>query len=171
MSRLQDQLREREYQRLKRRQGQTETQDTPDFEIAARVYNNAAISIATATATALTFNSERFDTDTMHSTSVDTGRLTCVTAGFYEITVNIEWAANATGRRVVSLRVGGLTTIASLQAMAVSDGTVTRQSLTTVYELAEGDYVEVLVVQTSGGNLNVQATGNLSPEFSMVRVP
>ena len=45
------------------------------------VYNNANISIATGTNTALTFNSERYDNAAMHSTSSNTQRITAPTGG------------------------------------------------------------------------------------------
>ena len=47
----------------------------------ARAYNDANISIANVTSTPLTFNSERWDTDTIHSTVTATGRLTAVKSG------------------------------------------------------------------------------------------
>jgi hypothetical protein len=44
------------------------------------------------------------------------------------------------------------------------------QTVTTVYDLAAGDYLEVFAYQDSGGALNVQTNANYSPEFSMVLV-
>jgi hypothetical protein len=35
----------------------------------------------------------------------------------------------------------------------------------------KGDYVELMVFQTSGGDLNINATLNYSPEFTITRVP
>src|SRR3990167_9330990 len=66
---------------------------------ACRVYHNAAQAITTGTQPDLAFNSERFDNDTMHSTSSNTGRITSTTAGRYLACVNIEFEANATGFR------------------------------------------------------------------------
>src|SRR4051794_16526480 len=52
------------------------------------VYNDAAQSIPDGALTALTFNTEHFDTDSIHSTSSNTSRLTCQTAGIYVITAS-----------------------------------------------------------------------------------
>lgn len=133
----------------------------------ARVYNNANISIPDATFTALTFNSERYDTGGLHSTSVNSGRLTCVTAGKYLITASVEFAANATGYRQIALAVNAVTLIGGQLVPTSSGSVVTQLTVTSLYHLAVNDYVVVLVGQNSGGALDVNATGNLSPEFGM----
>ncbi len=131
-----------------------------------RVYNSAAISHATSgTAQALTFNSERYDTDTMHSTSVNTGRITFTTAGTYDLFATVAWAANVTGFRQIYFRLNGTTIIAIASVMAItSAGEQTFQSLATTYAFAATDYVELVANQNSGGALNVVAVGNYSPE-------
>lgn len=54
---------------------------------ACRVFHNANQSIAEGlTTTEVLFNSELYDTDTMHSTVSSTGRITLTTAGIYVIT-------------------------------------------------------------------------------------
>src|SRR5512139_267514 len=91
--------------------------ERPAFNIGCRVYNNAAINIANDTVTALTFNSERFDTNGIHSTALNTGRLTCQTAGTYVITAHAAFAANATNRRQITIRLNGATIIADSYPM------------------------------------------------------
>jgi hypothetical protein len=138
-------------------------------DTSARVYNSANISIANATETYLTFNSERWDTDTIHSTSSNTDRLTATTAGKYFIFVQINWATNSTGRRKVYLEVNGSTII----AMHIQVGTVgyeTFQNLATHYNLAAGDYVKTKVYQDSGGALNCESNSPFTLEFGMVKV-
>ena len=136
----------------------------------ARVYHNANQSIPDATNTALAFNSERADTNTIHDTVTNNSRLTCQTAGVYSITASVEFAANATGIRSVGLRLNG-TTFLSLQRSPSAGASVTALlSVATMYALAATDYVEVIVSQDSGGALNVLAGGNYSPEFQMSRL-
>jgi hypothetical protein len=142
----------------------------PGGVIAARVYNSANISTANGANTALTFNSERFDTDSIHSTSSNTGRLTATIAGKYLITALVRWAANVTGRRTVFLRLNGSTDIAHTAADAATGGINTVQEVSCLYDMAVGDYVEAVVNQNSGGALNVDAASNYSPEFMMARV-
>jgi len=134
----------------------------------ARVYNSASISIANGTTTALTFDSERWDTGAtseQHSTSSNTGRLTCQRAGLYQVGVALNFDASGTGSRVVALRLNGATTIAEDGKPALAGGYGTAFAVVTDYRLAVGDYMDVVVLQNSGGSLNVLAEGNKSPEF------
>ena len=141
---------------------------------AVRVFHNAATAIVTSTTTALNFNSERYDqaggaSAAQHDTVTNNNRLTCLYAGIYMIDGHIQWAASTSGNREISIRLNGATFIAdhgSSPQLAINFG----QSICTTYTLAVNDYVELLVWQNSGGNLNVNSTGNYSPEFGMVRL-
>lgn len=135
----------------------------------ARVYNNASISVANATLTALTFNNERYDTDTYHSTSSNTSRLTAPAPGLYRISGVVRFAANATGDRRVAIQLNGSTIIAYNIVNAVSGGGVTILTISTDYQLTTSDYVELMAYQASGGALNVDTSINYSPEFMIAR--
>jgi hypothetical protein len=137
------------------------------FDIGARVYNTANLSINNATDTALTFNSERWDTDGLHSTVSNTSRLTCTRAGKYAITGHVEFAANATGGRQVFLRLNGATDIGRVAYTSASATIPSRMIPHAEYDLEVGDYVELYVTQNSGGALNVVAAAQRSPEFEM----
>lgn len=132
---------------------------------ACRVHNSASQTISNNTLTAITFNSERYDTATMHSTVTNTSRITIPVAGIYNIVGSVEWPANGTGTRQALIRVNGSTTIAGStapgNAAASSPNTVGTQ-----YKFAVNDYVELMVFQNSGGNLDAQLNANQSPEFS-----
>jgi hypothetical protein len=67
------------------------TYTSPD--ISCRVYNSGNQTISNATWTDLTFDSELYDTDTMHDTSSNTNRITFTTAGVYVwmLTVMLPW--------------------------------------------------------------------------------
>ena len=142
---------------------------------AVRVYHNAAQSITTSgTPQALAFNSERYDqagnaADTQHDTSTNNSRLTCRYAGVYSISGTAEFASNSTGFRSLLIRVNGTTFIAN-QSTAALSGVATPLAVETKYSLAVNDYVELVANQTSGGALNVNSSGNYSPEFAMSRV-
>ena len=136
----------------------------------ARVYNSADISISNATVTILTFNSERFDTNTIHDTSSNTSRLTCKTAGIYLIFGSVAWSNGALGVRQVSILLNGATVIAKQLSPANDANNTTEQSISTAYELTVNDYVELQVFHGQGSNLNISVLGNYSPEFGMVRV-
>lgn len=136
----------------------------------ARVYNNANISVANNTVVALTFNSEDFDNGNVHSTSVNTGRLTAPITGLYSIGYTIQYASNATGLRFSGLRLNGTVRIGGDHEIPPANGSVTLLSGSTIYRLAATDYVELIVFQNSGVALNVEFAGSNSPYFWMVRL-
>lgn len=138
--------------------------------IGARAYNSANISCASGAAVLLTFDSERYDTDTIHSTSSNTGRLTATTAGKYQITGQAAFATNATGARGLFIRLNGTTELAHVRQPAVAGTDISILNVSTTYDLAATDYLELLAYQTSGSTLNVSAFGNFSPEFMMHKV-
>jgi hypothetical protein len=135
-----------------------------------RVYNSAAISVANATHQALTFDAERVDLAGMHSITTNPSRITALAAGLYLIGGSLQFANHATGIRQISLRLNGVTFIASHKSQALAGGVDHALTLSTLYELAVNDYIELMAYQTSGGALNVNAAGNYSPEFWALRV-
>jgi LysM repeat protein len=136
----------------------------------ARVYNSANISLPTSgTFAVLTFDSEHYDNGSLHSTSANTSRLTVPITGLYVVGCSIAFASNVTGRREVALQVNGTNNIAFDTRPAVN-GERTKVNLTTEYTFAQGDYVEIVAMQTSGGALNVEFLSAYSPEFWMHRV-
>lgn len=137
---------------------------------AVRAYNNASISISNNVTTVLTFNSERWDTNAMHSTSSNTSRLTCVTAGKYVATVCVSFAANATGIRDVLIRLNATTDIAQILLPNAGGTFPTIIEVTATVDMAVNDYLEAYVYQNSGGNLNVLNAADYSPEFSAIGI-
>jgi hypothetical protein len=136
---------------------------------AARVFHSAAQTLTTSVALPLAFDSERFDTDNIHDTVTNNSRLTCRTAGKYQITANAQWPANGTGIRILQIRINGGTVIATTRV--AGNATYGNElNLSALWDMAVNDYVDVLAFQDSGGNLNVAASASFSPEFSMVRV-
>jgi hypothetical protein len=138
----------------------------------ARVHNAADITVSNSSNQYLTFDSELFDTDTIHDVGSNTGRLTAKTAGKYIIGFHGVFAAHATGYREATLQVNHTTAIADV-VLYPGGANQVRLNLTTVYDLAQNDYVEVYVYQNSGGNLTLygnNTTPNYSPHFWMQRI-
>lgn len=129
---------------------------------ACRVYHSTTQSINDNSETTLVFNSERYDTDSMHSTSVDTSRITFNTAGLYEVGATVAVAAAGDYSSVFGrLRVNG-TNFIDTHVLAPNTATTTPfVKLGTVYKFAAGDYVEVRFYQDNTANAarNVQASG------------
>jgi hypothetical protein len=158
----------------------TYVSDNTDFlntPPSARVYNSANLAVANNTNTILTFNSERWDNNTIHSTVTNTGRLTCRTAGLYHIYGHASFASSTdaisstdtdTRARAYEIRLNGTTTLASIGTTPIaSEELQTSASISTIYSLAVDNYVELRVWQNSGGSLNIVSAGNYSPEFGM----
>lgn len=140
-----------------------------DLTPACRVYHNAAQSIASGSFVPLTFNSERFDTDNMHSTVTNPGRITFTTAGLYLVGGNIEFAGNAVGTRGMAILHSGTTYIASI-LQDIDAATTHELNISAVYAFTAGQYVELWAGQTSGGALNVNSGPQYSPEFWAARI-
>jgi len=138
---------------------------------ACRVYNDANIDPATSTWVTLTFNQELYDTNSMHSTVSNTGRITAPTSGggYYIIGANVEFDTTEAGAGQhwigLRLRVNASAVIAqemrSNDAGGVEyDGCIT---ICTLYHLAVADYVEVQCWTTV--DVNVLTSTAYSPHF------
>jgi len=133
----------------------------------ARVYNSAAQAIGSSSWTVLAFDSEDYDTDTIHDTVTNNNRLTCVSAGKYLITINVSWEANATGRRIISFRKNGADA-RGLVTGTVDSSNLCVQVVMTILDLSATDYIEARVFQTSGGELDL--TSDITYAFAMQRI-
>lgn len=127
---------------------------TAPTDTSASVYNSAPQSIPNATATATTFDSEAWDTASIHSTSSNTSRLTAPVAGKYLILGLMQWASSATGTRTVQIVQNGSTTLATVDSapLSIADNV---PIVSVIANLAATDYVELVVTQSSLGSLNV----------------
>jgi hypothetical protein len=135
-----------------------------------RVRKSTNQSIANATETVITFDTETFDTDAYHDNSTNSGRLTVPAgkAGYYSIYFCIQWDVNATGDREISLYINGTATRICF-ANQPGDATLyTAVTGTTTYYLAETDYVQLTAYQDRGGALNV--TNSAAVSFGMNKV-
>lgn len=130
---------------------------------AARVYHNTTQSMTIATDNIVLFNSERYDTDTLHSTVSNTGRMTIATAGVYMFVVNIEWSTVPTTCEL-EFRLNGTTKVAWQSFV----GSTKRCTLVTVYEMAIADYMEVICNPVS--TQTILSTANYSPEYMCHRI-
>jgi hypothetical protein len=133
-----------------------------------RAYRSTTQSISNDTPTAISFDSERWDTNALHDNSTNPTRLKAPVAGTYSIAAHVQFADNATGVRQLAVFVNGSVMWATTEAAAKS--TNNWLSLSTIIQLAANDYIEVYVYQNSGGSLNILSAANYTPECSMVRV-
>ncbi|MEE1838082.1 hypothetical protein [Streptomyces sp. SP17KL33] len=133
-----------------------------------RGYAQTAQSIPDGAWTALTIDTEAFDSDGGHSTTTNTSRYTVQVPGVYLITGTASFAGNATGNRAVRLGVNGNGVIGSFvktlaATVAHSSGVATVAQV----QCVAGDYIEVFGYQSSGGALMTSVTAlDVAPALS-----
>lgn len=123
--------------------------------VGCQLYNSTNALIANNTETALTWNSELFDSHGFHSTSTNTSRITIPTgyAGYYQAVIITTWdIASATGYRAARLHKNGSNVFFSPNVIGSTSAYVGNHVVFNLY-LAEGDYLEAKAFQNSGGNL------------------
>lgn len=131
--------------------------------------SSAGQSLANDTVTLITFDAEEFDTDSYHSTSTNTGRMTIPSGkdGKYLLIAGLRFTANATGSRSVQIYKNGASVAAPTRVMTVSEsGSSTWINGSAILSAVAGDYFEVYGYQKSGGTLDVDAS-QISTRFSI----
>jgi len=138
-------------------------------------------AIPTATYTAVTFDSELFDTDNMHDTVTNTHRLTANKAGYYMVIAHVDWRGNvAGGRRVLGIAKGDTAPSATNIPYARNEGASLATAgaypilaCSAVVYLAAAEWVTLWAWQNTGANLDVLGTAEgygQTSHFSMYRV-
>ena len=145
----------------------TPASSTPTFVGCSVVSTNASQTISNATWTAVTWNSERFDTDGFHDNATNNSRMTVPSgkAGKYSVSAIIAWDNNATGSRYVLVRKNGADYAVTLITPSASEPSGT---LSFIINLAVSDYIEVFVYQNSGANrliYTLEPNGNFSAGY------
>jgi hypothetical protein len=140
-------------------------------EESCRVYHNANQTITTATLTALAFNSERWDPIGMHDVATNNSRIVALEGGIYLFGGSVSFDDHATGSRGLGLRRNGTTYVAFHKQPTVAAANIeTRLSIASIVQMVAGDYMELVVIQRSGGNLDVLASTEYSPEFYAMKL-
>ncbi len=113
-------------------------------------------TIANATLTSVTWDTETLDTNAYHSTSTNTDRITIPSgkAGKYMVGFTLTYTGSSTGIRVGQIRKNG-TSVSQTSLQSVSGAGNTVLSKTHVIDLTVGDYIDLQAYQNSGGNLDL----------------
>jgi hypothetical protein len=121
----------------------------------ARATRESSQSIPTGADTGIEWDTSKFDTNTfLEIGGANPERITIPADGKYLVTASVEFSTNGTGFRQLEIKVNGTTRIAEAND-AASSSFSTSLGATTVAEFSTSDYIEVIVTQNSGGNLNV----------------
>lgn len=137
---------------------------------AVRVRNSTIISIPNNSDTALTFDTEDFDSASMHSVTSQTSRLTAITSGIYILCGDASFAENSTGVRAWKIRVNGTTEIARSIVPTSDNSNSTELTICTTYRFQVGEYAELIARQNSGSSINIYTLPNYSPSFTMTKL-
>jgi hypothetical protein len=127
------------------------------------------------TLTAITWDTESFDTDGYHSTSTDTSRITVPSgkAGYYNVTARITFAGvtSNTSRQIRLYKNGSsIEMLNQVATGASSNGDDNGYTYNTFLNLAVGDYIEIYTYQLSGSTLAVRGNSQFSQPQSIFAV-
>jgi len=140
----------------------------------ARVTQSAAtIAVPDSTPTTITFDTVLYDTDTFFSLAFPT-RLTIPVDGKYDISFGSAlWDPSATGSRTIIIQKnGGPTASVNIVAPVGGGGLTAQETHVRGIQCVAGDFFEVVVLQDSGGPLNLNTDGGLGnvPAFYAKKV-
>lgn len=136
--------------------------------IVCKVHKTAEQTISHNTSTIVTFDAETFDPSNLHDNSTNNSRITVGTTGKYLIVALAQFNSNATGIRALRFFINGVNTFSATVQPVNGGGT----DVMGIYyiNLTAGDYVEMGVFQTSGGDLGLAGGGDGNTQFGLCYV-
>lgn len=129
-------------------------------------YNNAAQGIPTGAWTPINFQAEYYDNGDLHDDVTNNTRLTAKLPGVYILTGSATFDIAAVGERLLSIKINNTVYIVHGTYSPPAADT-THMSIATLFHLVKGDYIELLALQTTAGNLNINAGTNDRAIFAM----
>ena len=126
--------------------------------VGCRLFNSADQNISNATATAVTFNSESFDTDAFHSTATNTSRITIPAGkgGYYQFSAGLRFpGGSSTGTRVINLYKNGSPVWAGTFQAPSNTSIEETLIFTQIASAVATDYFELFAYQSTGSNYDV----------------
>ena len=124
----------------------------------ARLTKSIGQTISNNTDTMVSWDVETFDVGGYHDNSTNNTRVTIPSgkAGYYQINATLDYAANGTGQRVITLAKNGTNRAYNLNIIrAVNAGGYTSVFYSDIVYGAVADYFEISTFQDSGGNVNI----------------
>lgn len=138
---------------------------TGTSNIGCRVTHNANQACADSSNTTLAFNTESYDSDTMHDTVTNNSRITIKTAGKYYVYACVAWTSNATGRRALKFWVNGDSSQQfGFDLRNTVSGNTFYQWAAFAKNFAVNDYIQCIMAHDAGTSLNC-LTGGVFPAF------
>lgn len=130
--------------------------------VGCSVYKSASQSLSNEVVTTITWDTEDYDTDSIHSTSANTDRFTVPTGkgGKWLFSGVVMYAAGTAGYRGIRILKNGNTE--SYQYFQGLSTVATAYTFSQVWNLAAADYLSIQGDQSSGGNLDFRGTTTYS---------
>lgn len=126
-------------------------------DIGVKIYRSTSQTIVHGTGTVLNFDSEDWDTDGMHSGS--SSQIYCNTAGKYLLIFHGGWLTAPTDAQF-SFYINGTTFLGYVRSIELAI------TMSSIADLNIGDYVEVIITQTTGGSSrDIRFLSGRSPYF------
>ena len=126
--------------------------------VGCRLTKSASQTISNSTDTALTWDTETYDTDGFHSTVSNTDRITIPSGktGYYLVEFRCTWVDADVGvrRHRIKKNAGG-TVVMNFHQAAADDNNNQSAQMSDVIYLSATDYIYAEVRQNSGGNMDV----------------
>lgn len=120
---------------------------------ACRVFRDTSVqTISDQTETAIIFNAENFDTDTMHDNSTNPERITVPKTGLYLLQGQVRFDEDNSGLRKVYFKKNATTALHVTQEQTTDR---IDYYISTMEELSANDYVSIYVWHSKGGDLDV----------------
>lgn len=127
----------------------------------AVLYQTTTQSIATATGTAITFDTTTADTYGGHSNSTNNTRYTAQVAGWYWVYGTVCWSNVSGGNRNTTINKNG-SQVPQFGSAVPAAGTTVFPAVdaAALVQLNAGDYVEIIGYQDSGGSVSTHSTAS-----------
>lgn len=132
---------------------------SPESFLGCRVTKTGSQAITTATLTAVTWNLEDYDTNSMHDNVTNNSRITIPSGqgGYYLVQANLVYTDAGTAAEILIYKNG---TILKRQMSGTSSTGDFDLEITAVLNLAASDYIEIYTRQATGANRNVNGNTN-----------
>lgn len=131
-------------------------------------YNTTSTAPASGVEYVVPLDSEDYDSEGGHSTTTNNTRYTVQVAGLYLVTAHLAFTANATGMRVLDLKVNGSIAPGGRVSSGVPTTSVSCAMCVAVHvQLNVGDYLEMSCTQYSGSALALAYSAAYNPRMTL----
>jgi hypothetical protein len=131
-----------------------------------RLTRTGNLNVPNITDTFVPFNEEVFDYGGLHSNVTNPNRITFVKSGVYLVGGGVQLSASTAYTNVsLSVRMNGSVDIVFERVPGTTTSASQLIATSTVYEFDVGDYIELVVFQSSAAARTLELVGEYSPQF------